>query len=460
MATFEESLSESLKSAASATLVRPELEEMVESRLRTPTKRSQPRAISAVAAAVLLVIGTAVLVDQAASQHGGTLSPAGGGWSGRIGPLVGGWGGLPDAPIPARSEYEAVWTGSEMIVWGGYDSSGNLADGAAYDPATHRWTTLPPAPLAPRAGPVGVWTGKEMLVFGGSSDSSFSDGAAYDPAGNSWRSLAPIPSSLGGNLTATGSYAVWTGSRMVVWGFFGNSRQGAHGGSLDAATFDPTSNTWTIGTRAPVEAPLGGDAFWTGKEMLVWGVASYPATVEQADSTGGGNVAARPAGSQDVGVAYNPATQTWSLLPKAPLEQTGAGSMLAAWTGRELVVGGGDLRHGYAKDAAAYNPSTGEWHRLPDAPVGFTGNDNYPDVWTGTSVISFEDGVAGGRPLLLDPLSGRWHLGAPAPIPGRLEAEETWAGTQALVWGGGRAENSANYGSCCFALTKGFSYTP
>ena len=48
-----------------------------------------------------------------------------------------GWTRLPGAPIAPRSEYAAVWTGKQMIVWGGY--SGNTTqygDGAAYDPAT------------------------------------------------------------------------------------------------------------------------------------------------------------------------------------------------------------------------------------------------------------------------------------------------------------------------------------
>ncbi len=32
-----------------------------------------------------------------------------------------------------------AWTGTEMIVWGGGDANTDLADGAAYDPATNSW---------------------------------------------------------------------------------------------------------------------------------------------------------------------------------------------------------------------------------------------------------------------------------------------------------------------------------
>jgi Galactose oxidase, central domain len=181
------------------------------------------------------------------------------------------WTKLPAAPIPPRSEYAAVWTGTKMIVWGGYSGPGQYGDGATYDPATRTWAKMAASPLAAREGAVSVWTGKDMLIFGGEANSgSFSDGAGYDPATNTWRKLAPIPSSLGGQLADSGSYAVWTGKVMLVWGFFGNGG-GAHGGSLAAATYNPATNSWATGAVAPAQAPLFGDAFWTGKEMIVWG---------------------------------------------------------------------------------------------------------------------------------------------------------------------------------------------
>ncbi len=347
-----------------------------------------------------------------------------------------GWTRLPSAPIAPRSEYAAVWTGKEMIVWGGYSGNTTLyGDGAAYDPATRTWTKIAAGPLAGQALPVAVWTGKDMLIFGGSGISGASSaGAAYDPATNTWRKLAPIPGSLGGNLTGSGSYAVWTGKVMVAWGFFGNG-SGAHGGgSLAAATYDPAANSWTTGTVAPAQAPLFGDAFWTGKQMIVWGSS---------------------AGSPE-GFAYDPATRRWSTLPAAPLGRAGRESMLAVWTGRYLVVGGGYSTTGLQKDAAAYDPATGTWMRLPAAPVGFEGNGTAPDIWTGASVVTIEDAVPGGRPLSLDLTTRRWSLGPKAPVPGRQEAHELWTGSEVLVWGGGVPVGN----SCCKTVKPGYSYTP
>ena len=37
------------------------------------------------------------------------------------------------APSP-RHAHSAVWTGTEMIVWGGYDGTDALADGGRYVP--------------------------------------------------------------------------------------------------------------------------------------------------------------------------------------------------------------------------------------------------------------------------------------------------------------------------------------
>src|SRR5882724_7178294 len=60
---------------------------------------------------------------------------------------------LMNAPS-ARVYHTAVWTGTEMIVWGGFDSAGNALDtGGRYDPITDSWTATTMA---------GVPTGREM----------------------------------------------------------------------------------------------------------------------------------------------------------------------------------------------------------------------------------------------------------------------------------------------------------
>src|SRR2546428_3432666 len=49
----------------------------------------------------------------------------------------------------ARRNHTAVWTGTEMIVWGGENGSSFLNTGGRYNPGTDSWTatstTTPPA---------------------------------------------------------------------------------------------------------------------------------------------------------------------------------------------------------------------------------------------------------------------------------------------------------------------------
>lgn len=91
----------------------------------------------------------------------------------------------PGPPIgrdPAeRNRHTAVWTGTEMIVWGG-EGSGYvyLNTGGRYDPTTDSWT-----PTSTTNAPAGryrhtaVWTGTEMIVWGGYNGSYLNTGGRY-----------------------------------------------------------------------------------------------------------------------------------------------------------------------------------------------------------------------------------------------------------------------------------------
>jgi N-acetylneuraminic acid mutarotase len=114
----------------------------------------------------------------------------------------------------------AVWTGTEMIVWGGGALPNpdlldhTAADGAAYDPAADTWRAIRSAP-GPLAGAAVGWTGKEMLVWGGHDSNGYTNtGYRYDVAADSWQTLttvdAPSP--------RAGAGAVWTGTGFLVWG--------------------------------------------------------------------------------------------------------------------------------------------------------------------------------------------------------------------------------------------------
>ena len=88
-----------------------------------------------------------------------------------------------------------VWTGQRLMVWGTPSASGD-PDGAAdengdreappvawsYDPEGNGWRQFPAGPLSGRTYHTAVWTGQDMLVWGGmAEDSGLADGAAFRP---------------------------------------------------------------------------------------------------------------------------------------------------------------------------------------------------------------------------------------------------------------------------------------
>jgi len=54
--------------------------------------------------------------------------------------------------------------------------------GGLYDPATGRWEAVAGGPLAPRFMQSAVWTGHELLIWGGTAgDTALADGASFRP---------------------------------------------------------------------------------------------------------------------------------------------------------------------------------------------------------------------------------------------------------------------------------------
>jgi N-acetylneuraminic acid mutarotase len=101
---------------------------------------------------------------------------------GRYNPAGNSWTAVSTNGAPAaRQSHTAVWTGSEMIVWGGWNGS-DLNDGGRYNPTGNSWTAMSTtgAPAA-RANHTAVWTGSEMIVWGGSGSSYFNDTWSYTP---------------------------------------------------------------------------------------------------------------------------------------------------------------------------------------------------------------------------------------------------------------------------------------
>src|SRR5262249_4589882 len=81
-------------------------------------------------------------------------------------------------------------------------------------------TSLTNAPDG-RMLPTAVWTGKEMIVWGGTTDriNGLNTGGKYNPSTDSWTPINTINAPTG----RFAHTAVWTRRAMIVWGGYNNS---------------------------------------------------------------------------------------------------------------------------------------------------------------------------------------------------------------------------------------------
>lgn len=176
------------------------------------------------------------------------------------------WRRLPQAPLIRRAGHSAVWTGKEMVIWGGGETDSHVgfsADGAAFDPAAQSWRAVPPSPLGARRGHTALWTGSQMLVWGGDADAGpVADGAAWDPATGGWSPLPVAP--LGPRTRHT---ALWSGTEMLVWGGSGAGRRRF----ADGAAYDPARGRWRKLPGVLLAPRYDHAATWTGDAMFIWG---------------------------------------------------------------------------------------------------------------------------------------------------------------------------------------------
>ena len=293
---------------------------------------------------------------------------------------------IANAPV-ARYRHTAVWTGSEMIVWGGLTGTISFENetntGGRYNPSTNTWiaTSITNAPTA-RSGHTAVWTGSEMIVWGGFEHVATSNtGGRYDPGTNTWTAT----STTNAPPARDGHTAVWTGSEMIVWGGYTDINVPL----ITGGRYNPSTNSWiATGTTNAPPARYYHTAVWTGSEMIVWGgYVSIPGR-PPATNTGG---------------KYNPGTNSWRATSRfnTPFSQ---GSHTAVWTGSEMIIYGGSVSPG-----GRYQPTADSWRAtsITNAPTG----GHHTAVWTGSEMIVW--GGSSGIPVN----TGRRYCAQPPPPP-------------------------------------------
>ncbi|HEY3238105.1 MAG TPA: hypothetical protein VGL92_00980 [Acidimicrobiia bacterium] len=343
-----------------------------------------------------------------------------------------GWRIIARAPIKGRHSHSAVWTGQEMIVWGGAERAGNAPiyqeDGAAYDPAEDKWRKLPTSPLGPRADHFAAWTGTEMLVWGGNpgvptafGNNEFVDGAAYDPATDKWRPMAKFP--LAARYAAR---ALWTGKLLVVWGG-SRAEDGEDPPPLaDGAAYDPERDRWSVLPDSPLAGRLSPLAAAVGDDVLIsWGFNREP-------------------GQALDGARYDPDEKQWSPVAPVPSTETAWCFDLAGCVGIDA-----GSRVIFAGEGLVYDPQADRWATVAASPFADPFLDGKARAWTGNRVLLWGGGRYTGDAeapptdvprdpagMAYDPAADRWTPLPPAPIASRARTRGVWTGAEFLVWGG------------------------
>jgi hypothetical protein len=235
------------------------------------------------------------------------------------------------------------------------------------------------SPLAPLTRPRAVSKDRQVLIWNSGG------GAWYDPASDQWMLLpedSPLVSPPGETTTWS---AIWTGQDFLLW-----SVADPRGTAPPTAwvRYDPVS-----GQRYPLPqstipgSELNGARHWTGSQLVIL----HQGTRAQPDQP-------------TTGIRINPTTGEWDRISThgAPSLRDGSAQV---WTGRELVMWGGQAISGGPRnparkflDGGRYDPVQDTWSPIAELGVPVAARSQASAVWTGREAIFWGGiGVSPGR---------------------------------------------------------------
>jgi hypothetical protein len=385
--------------------------------------------------------------------------------------------GAPGSPA-ARHRHTMVWTGTKVIMFGGYTMDGEKNDLWWYDPET---SMRPPAQSIspnPADGATNVLTARLLgwaaadgaasydVYFGTSNPPQYQINTTetiYNPGtlsyetsyywridsrnefgittGHVWRfrtangirvwfekiangqpGLPPVRS---------GQAMVWDGTRVIMFGGYDSACYLKN----DLWWYDPGTNTWTqkIAQGAPGSPPA------RSYHSMVWdpatsGMIMFGGWIDMAGHT-----------TNDLWW-YNPGTNTWTqkIAHGAPGSPSARETSMV-WDGTRVIMFGGAGDYGSKNDLWWYAPGTNIWTEkiaqgTPGSPsVRYT----HAMVWDGTRMIMF--GGVGNLLLKNDlwwynPGTNTWTenipQGALGSPPARCYHSMVWDGTRVIMFGG------------------------
>lgn len=330
----------------------------------------------------------------------------------------GDWVAMPTGAPPANRYDRPLWTGNEMVV-----INDIVGTAGAYEPCANTWRALPSSGLERYASPIVVPGGLLYFEAAPASLSWASRLTLLDLANEQWLSL-PADSEPPNRKRAV----FWTGKELIWWG--GALQHEELTGSArwedrnDGGVYDFATKQWrTMSTAlAPIGRKIEGNAVWTGSKLVVWGGQSAVDPTANSELNYCFNGPYQQCQRFADGAVYDLATDTWS-----PIAADGAPSrrqgQLMAWTGKDvLVVGGFDYpevdKWTPLADAYRYSLAEDRWSTialpqpLHDAIVKSSGPDAWPFEWTGSRFLMR---VAASPIYAYDPTADVWQVVADPP---------------------------------------------
>ena len=298
---------------------------------------------------------------------------------------------LDAGPLDPRLSADLIWTGEEMIVWGGKqarDGLTTLVDGAAFNPDTDEWRSIASFPLQGPQATRAVWGDGEMIVV--SPNGTF----GYDPVSDSWRNISNgvVPSEWHDRmLYFEGKVYVWARSSQI------------HELTLETGQWRPLDGPATPGEASPYSGVLRA----TNDRVIA-------VTLDGSGCSGKHY-------SQLMG-------ETWGLLPDMTLatdeySDCSTANQTAA-VSNDLVIWD-DETH----PVAIYSTYRNEWRELPPIPLGGMEGATGP-VPMGTDHFLVP---RWGDAAIFNATTEEW---ARVILPGQgSDAEMIWTGEEILAWG-------------------------
>lgn len=291
------------------------------------------------------------------------------------------------APSP-RFDHDAIWTGTKMLVWGGFDARSSFVfDGGLWDAATDTWQpiTYPWAVSSPRPADAKATvqtatliSTKEVLIYGGWAEDGEGNtivGGIYafgekDPA-KRWR---PIYKTEGWTARTGGHSATFVGKNKVF--FFGGYDESRKKTNI-ASIYDFKANSWEQVEVDPAIVPRAGHtAVYSSHGVIIFGRYRKASGVSHLHGTGA---------FYDI---HSKKKDKWTMIlsQSAPERY----DHTAVWTGGEMMVFGGKAITGRGtlySSIAKFNPSNMGWSSVSSNYDGPEMVQGHTAVWTGYSMM-------------------------------------------------------------------------